>query len=146
MNAGTFQQSLQMSILVNPAVKPYYTDSGLSSKIIVFKNEPLKIDCNITGTPIPVYKWNKNGTIDNGERILQIDESRAEENGTFTCTATNNAGFLSRDIQVHVAEPPNPLLPFKILVGLLLIAIVIIGAVLGGKVLCLSKAVEKKHM
>lgn len=67
------------------------------------EKEPHAFTCVVTGHPLPVVQWFRNGvcidqvpdytiTYNNGQATLRIEEVCAEDQTTFTCRAANPAG------------------------------------------------------
>lgn len=71
------------------------------------EGEELKFSCTITGTPKPVVKWAKNGVSlqgkpavkiyeDDGLQHLSFNNISLSDSGSYSCTASNSRGQLSR--------------------------------------------------
>lgn len=72
----------------------------------VKKCEPLSLECKVTGAPSLRMQWYKNDTkITEGDNyrtsfvdsmaVLELHTTRFEDDGVYTCEATNEAGSIS---------------------------------------------------
>uniref|UniRef100_A0A8C7KJ89 Neurofascin homolog (chicken) a n=1 Tax=Oncorhynchus kisutch TaxID=8019 RepID=A0A8C7KJ89_ONCKI len=82
--------------------------------IKVIENNRTFLDCPYFGSPLPVLRWFKNGQgsgLDGGHyRVyingtLEIKRARAEDQGTYTCVATNILGTEENQVRLEVKEP-----------------------------------------
>ena len=66
--------------------------------------------CVSTGIPIPVQSWTRNGVVVSGSRIqvsgdgrtLTVSLAREEDEGTYTCHASNYVGTSSDNVTLEV--------------------------------------------
>ncbi|KAL4622382.1 neurofascin isoform X10 [Arapaima gigas] len=82
--------------------------------IKVIENNRTFLDCPYFGSPMPELRWFKNGQgsgLDGGQyRVylngtLEIKRARAEDQGTYTCVASNILGRVDNQVRLEVKEP-----------------------------------------
>ncbi|XP_053562668.1 neurofascin [Bombina bombina] len=88
---------------------------GLRNQLIkVIENNRTQLDCPFFGSPIPTLRWFKNGqgsNLDGGNyRVhengtLEIISVRKEDQGKYTCVATNILGKAENTVRLEVKEP-----------------------------------------
>ncbi|XP_062998524.1 neurofascin isoform X12 [Elgaria multicarinata webbii] len=82
--------------------------------IKVIQNNRTFLDCPFFGSPIPTLRWFKNGqgstlhggnykTHENG--TLEIIRARKEDQGTYTCVATNLLGKAQNQVRLEIKDP-----------------------------------------
>uniref|UniRef100_A0A8D2LAR6 Neurofascin n=1 Tax=Varanus komodoensis TaxID=61221 RepID=A0A8D2LAR6_VARKO len=82
--------------------------------IKVIQNNRTLLDCPFFGSPIPTLRWFKNGqgstlhggnykTHENG--TLEIIRARKEDQGTYTCVATNLLGKAQNQVRLEIKDP-----------------------------------------
>ncbi|XP_049626551.1 neurofascin isoform X9 [Suncus etruscus] len=73
-----------------------------------------RLDCPFFGSPIPTLRWFKNGqgsNLDGGNyRVhengsLEIERTRQEDQGIYTCVATNILGKAENQVRLEVKDP-----------------------------------------
>ncbi|KAM4020614.1 hemicentin-2 [Anomaloglossus baeobatrachus] len=80
-------------------------------------NDPVRLECNATGSPQPSRMWLKDQVpvstaragmkiLEQG-RILSISAVHVSDSGVYTCVAVNSAGEDSRATDLQVYVPPN---------------------------------------
>lgn len=90
-----------------PTLDPGPTD------VIVLYGQTALLECESRGDPPPTVLWKKDGVIldvDDPERgyfmsprgSLTINSATLKDGGRYSCTATNPAGEMSRDISLTV--------------------------------------------
>nr|XP_056723406.1 neurofascin isoform X7 [Euleptes europaea] len=94
----------------------------VSPRILASRNQLMKViqnnrtllDCPFFGSPIPTTRWFKNGqgnTLDGGNYrmyengTLEIIRARKEDQGTYTCVATNILGKAEIQVRLEVKDP-----------------------------------------
>ncbi|XP_029631793.1 neurofascin isoform X3 [Salmo trutta] len=82
--------------------------------IKVIENNRTFLDCPYFGSPLPELRWFKNGQgsgLDGGHYraynngTLEIKRARAEDQGTYTCVASNILGTEENQVRLEVKEP-----------------------------------------
>ncbi|XP_036387189.1 neurofascin homolog (chicken) a isoform X17 [Megalops cyprinoides] len=80
----------------------------------VIENKRTFLDCPFFGSPLPELRWFKNGQgsgLDGGHyRVyingtLEIKRVRPEDQGTYTCVASNIMGKVENQVRLEVKEP-----------------------------------------
>nr|XP_028590125.1 neurofascin isoform X24 [Podarcis muralis] len=81
--------------------------------IKVILNNRTRLDCPFFGSPIPTLRWFKNGqgsTLHGGNYIvhengtLEIIRARKEDQGTYTCVATNLLGKAQNQVRLEIKD------------------------------------------
>ncbi|XP_063212826.1 neurofascin isoform X18 [Chroicocephalus ridibundus] len=82
--------------------------------IRVIQNNRTRLDCPFFGSPIPTLRWFKNGqgnTLDGGNYkahengSLEMNMARKEDQGIYTCVATNILGKAEAQVRLEVKDP-----------------------------------------
>ncbi|XP_020559007.1 neurofascin isoform X3 [Oryzias latipes] len=82
--------------------------------IQVIENNRTFLDCPFFGSPLPEHRWFKNGQgsgLDGGHYrtylngSLEIKRTRREDEGTYTCVASNMLGKAENQVHLEVKEP-----------------------------------------
>ncbi|KAM6108162.1 neurofascin isoform 3-T3 [Pterocles gutturalis] len=82
--------------------------------IKVIQNNRTWLDCPFFGSPIPTLRWFKNGqgnTLDGGNYkahengSLEMTMARKEDQGIYTCVATNILGKAEAQVRLEVKDP-----------------------------------------
>ncbi|XP_052425643.1 neurofascin-like isoform X12 [Carassius gibelio] len=82
--------------------------------IKVIENNRTFLDCPFFGSPFPLLRWFKNGLgsgLDGGQYklynngTLEIKQARPEDQGTYTCVASNILGKMENQVRLEVKEP-----------------------------------------
>ncbi|XP_026178915.1 hemicentin-1 [Mastacembelus armatus] len=100
--AGNLTQFIKLSVLVPPSIQP----GPRVMKVQV--GHPVELPCLVRGVPKPTITW----TRDTKHYPVSLDGSLAlrkvglEDEGTYTCTATNTAGRDEAQVQLLVQVPP----------------------------------------
>ncbi|TMS38088.1 hypothetical protein L596_004891 [Steinernema carpocapsae] len=72
------------------------------------------LECFAYGYPAPTYTWSRidggslplNASLVNHGRVLRIDNAQLEDGGRYKCTAVNDVGSDSAEVQLHIHAPP----------------------------------------
>ena len=76
--------------------------------VTIDMGSPLTLRCDVIGDPAPTISWNKIGrttkTLRQSSPVLQINRVTKDDEGTYSCIATNTAGEREERIQVIVNE------------------------------------------
>ncbi|KAM7388095.1 hypothetical protein PAMP_024296 [Pampus punctatissimus] len=100
--AGNLTQSIQLSVLVPPSIQA----GPRVMKVQV--GHHVELPCVVRGVPKPTITWTKDGkqypvTLDGS---LAFNHVRLDDEGTYTCTASNTAGRDEAQVQLQVQVPP----------------------------------------
>ncbi|XP_076455301.1 hemicentin-1-like isoform X2 [Babylonia areolata] len=110
--AGNVTKVITLIVYIPPTLAPGETD------MTVLEGKPAILTCEANGDPFPKVMWRRGGVIfdpsdsDRGYYIgeagtLAIEAARLADAGEYTCTASNPAGEVSRDIRLTVNSPPR---------------------------------------
>ncbi|KYO21646.1 hypothetical protein Y1Q_0003388 [Alligator mississippiensis] len=81
-------------------------------KVILYNRT--RLDCPFFGSPIPTLRWFKNGqgsTLDGGNYqvhengTLEMNMARKEDQGIYTCVATNILGKAENQVRLEIKDP-----------------------------------------
>ncbi|GFY50994.1 obscurin [Trichonephila inaurata madagascariensis] len=120
---GEMRSSANVEVIQSPLfLKPLEAVTGVVDC-------PAKLECKISGDPIPDIKWTKDGNevsdddpnirkrqLPSGEVALVFDKCKPENAGDYTCTATNKHGekscsaplkVISKDIEGQHKSSPS---------------------------------------
>lgn len=97
--------------------KPEFT-RPLNIDLEVIDGERLLLECTVKGDPDPQITWSKNGKsissseimnlkYKNGVATLTINEIYPEDEGTYTCTATNSVGATETKCNLKIKPLEN---------------------------------------
>jgi hypothetical protein len=89
--------------------------------LTITDGETLVLECSVNGDPDPQITWSKNGKkissseiIDlkyrSGNATLKINEVFPEDEGEYTCTATNSVGSTDSKCKLTVKRKQNKLI------------------------------------
>ncbi len=80
------------------------------------EDEAVTLHCSATGKPVPEYDWvnhkhqdlrhTERHTVDKYKGTLTIEGIQREDAGQYTCTARNNAGYVTMKSVVNVVTKP----------------------------------------
>jgi len=84
--------------------------------VTVKLGNPLSIRCDVSGDPPPSIAWSKTGrnirTLGITSPIFQIDRVSKDDEGTYSCIATNEAGEMEERLQVLVTDDDYSQAPY----------------------------------
>ncbi|XP_063154493.1 hemicentin-1 [Candoia aspera] len=107
--AGEAQQFIHLHVYEPPSLK----DAGMMRNETVIVNNPIQLECKVSGNPLPVITWYKDNlpltntagiTFLNRGQVAQIDAVQISDTGIYKCAVANAAGVaeLFYSLQVHV--------------------------------------------
>lgn len=144
------EKLLETSIDVKAISKPSITGGNSNAVVIVDYDQYFEINCNMTGTPPPVYQWFKDGNPythgDVDGSILRVSRARGEDDGEFHCLATNRAGDKLNSIEVQVNNAPKGSLFFYWFLALLLLISIIAVFLLTCKLRASNRLTKQKDI
>ncbi|AWP10692.1 putative hemicentin-1 [Scophthalmus maximus] len=100
--AGNLTQSIELSVLVPPSIQA-------GPRVIkVQVGHPVELPCAVRGVPAPTLTWTKagKGFPVSHDGSLALRGVGLDDEGTYTCTATNTAGRDEARVQLLVQVPP----------------------------------------
>ena len=69
----------------------------------VLKGDNVSLNCSIEEGSTPKIHWSKDRSLrSENERVLHLTKVKADDEGSYTCKATNEAGSYSDDIFLTV--------------------------------------------
>jgi len=77
-----------------------------SNEITVYQGENVTLTCEVKGNPPPVFYWTTDGTIIS-ENTNKLEIIQQNHSAIYTCTATNELGNVTVEINVSVTEKPK---------------------------------------
>ncbi|XP_009874122.1 PREDICTED: hemicentin-1-like, partial [Apaloderma vittatum] len=110
--AGEAQQHVRLHVHEPPSLED--TEKMLNETVVV--NNPVHLECRVSGNPLPAVTWYKDNrpltsaagtTFLSRGQVLQIEGAQISDTGVYKCVAVNTAGTaeLFYSLQVHV--PPS---------------------------------------
>ncbi|XP_072421818.1 hemicentin-1-like isoform X1 [Chiloscyllium punctatum] len=100
--AGERRREFNVTIHVPPVV----TIVGVENLVIVVGKSAI-LECTATGIPTPSISWLKNSQLlTETSGRLKIEKVTQQDEGIYSCIATNGAGESQQDTRVTVYEPP----------------------------------------
>ncbi|KAK0398504.1 hypothetical protein QR680_002624 [Steinernema hermaphroditum] len=81
---------------------------------IPVRGQTVYLECFAYGFPAPSYKWTRtdggllplNSSLTNYGRVLRIDNAQFEDGGRYKCTAINDVGMDSAEVNLNIHAPP----------------------------------------
>ncbi|GAB1286208.1 Hemicentin-2 [Apodemus speciosus] len=111
--AGSSSQEQQLEVLVPPQVAGLWEPL---TTVSVIQDGNTTLDCNVTGKPLPVVTWERDGRpvemepglrLQNQNHSLRVDWAQASHAGGYSCVAENAAGRAERRFALSVLAPPH---------------------------------------
>ncbi|KAK2908097.1 hemicentin-1 isoform X2 [Channa argus] len=110
--AGKTEKNYNVNVWVSPSIRGYEEVSPLT----VIEGSLITLVCESSGIPPPSLTWKKDGselTLDQrlrvltGGRQLQISSAERTDTGSYTCTASSEAGTISKVYSLQVYVRPS---------------------------------------
>ncbi|KAM8931068.1 hemicentin-1 [Pelodytes ibericus] len=110
--AGVDKKDYSLQVYVPPSM----TDNGITQELTVVKGNPSTMTCFADGVPEPLLSWLKDGKPLNEKylskrqskgMILQLLNTDMDDQGRYTCIASNEAGSVSKHFILNIMEPPH---------------------------------------
>lgn len=95
------------------------TLANIGSNITIFSESALVMNCNVTGVPPPTVTWFKNSKIlgnsskvriDKKSNFLEISRADEDDEGSYTCIASNVIGSETASSKVNIIGKPFSIL------------------------------------
>lgn len=108
-------------LLLIPALPTIELSEDTGKSVYVKAGQPIKLNLNITGLPLPVANWTKDGAdikedlhristkTTSKQASLEIREATVEDRGDYRLTLTNSSGSSTQLIQVVILGRRNVL-------------------------------------
>lgn len=123
---GITEDSIKKDVVIHEPIKPFVT-ANISSETVVEHYRNCSLDCGLTGTPVPTYRWMRNGHLLNeNNKLLFILRASEEDDGIFECEARNRAGSATNEFSVRVTNVPRKLQPWIIIIMIFLGTIILV--------------------
>lgn len=82
-------------------------DSLVKEILVLSEPDDLTLECIANAYPIPTIQWMKNGKeIGSGSEVTLSDNVKQNNNGNYSCIASNIRGRISLSVQVKVEISP----------------------------------------
>ncbi|CAI5454959.1 unnamed protein product [Caenorhabditis angaria] len=100
---------------VNILVAPFFDEPNVVRRILTNAGKPSVLNCPANGSPPPTITWLKDGigleeneryVLFDGGRQLQISSTQGDDQGRYTCIATNSEGSDDLENTLDVIVPP----------------------------------------
>ncbi|XP_043555476.1 hemicentin-1 [Chiloscyllium plagiosum] len=110
--AGTSERKYQLKVHVPPEIRENETPANIS----VVTNQPFSLFCDVSGHPIPIITWYKDGVsignrsivqVLNAGKTLKVHKAATGDTGRYTCQTINIAGTAEKIFNVEVLVPPS---------------------------------------
>ncbi|XP_068096243.1 hemicentin-1 isoform X2 [Hyperolius riggenbachi] len=92
-------------------VPPTMNGAHITEHLTTIKGNPTTLRCNADGLPEPQILWLKDGKaidhVHSRGMVFQILNTDMDAIGRYTCTASNEAGSVSKHFILNVLEPPH---------------------------------------
>ncbi|XP_028823701.1 hemicentin-1 isoform X1 [Denticeps clupeoides] len=109
--AGSAELAHTLQVLVPPSI------SSPGGEVSAVVSEPVKLECEAAGLPVPSLTWLKDGRpvssvtdgmqVLSGGRVLAFISVLVSDAGHYTCVAINAGGEQQREYELRVFVPPN---------------------------------------
>ncbi|XP_066533975.1 hemicentin-1 [Hoplias malabaricus] len=109
--AGKAELTHSLQVYVPPSI------SSKGGMVTVVVNDPVRLECEASGLPVPSLTWLKEGSpvssstngiqVLAGGRVLSFSSAQVSDTGHYTCVAVNAGGEQQKEYDLHVYVPPN---------------------------------------
>ncbi|XP_049335709.1 hemicentin-1 isoform X1 [Astyanax mexicanus] len=109
--AGKAELTHSLQVYVPPSIS---SEGGMVTVVV---NDPVRLECEASGLPVPSLTWLKEGSpvssssngiqVLAGGRVLSFSSAQVSDTGHYTCVAVNAGGEQQREYDLHVYVPPN---------------------------------------
>ncbi|XP_047673954.1 hemicentin-1 isoform X2 [Tachysurus fulvidraco] len=111
-SAGKQSREFNLSVYVPPSIK----GGNVTSDVTAILHNPVTLECEVRGVPVPAITWYKNGEpilssrhaqyVERGHflKLLRVQVSDA---GHYTCRVTSVAGTADKAYELDVYVPPS---------------------------------------
>ncbi|KAK3506808.1 hypothetical protein QTP70_028372 [Hemibagrus guttatus] len=111
-SAGKQSRDFNLSVYVPPSIK----GGNVTSEVTALLHNPLTLECEVRGVPLPAITWYKNGEsilssrqaqyVDRGH-FLKLSRVQVSDAGRYTCRVTSVAGTAEKVYVLDVYVPPS---------------------------------------
>ncbi|KAF1385466.1 hypothetical protein PFLUV_G00108060 [Perca fluviatilis] len=110
--AGKTEKNYNLNVWVSPSIR----GSEEVSPLIVIEGSLITLVCESSGIPPPSLTWRKDGSelksdqrlrVLSGGRQLQITSAERTDAASYTCTASSEAGTISKEYSLQVYVRPS---------------------------------------
>ncbi|XP_031169752.1 hemicentin-1 isoform X2 [Sander lucioperca] len=110
--AGKTEKNYNLNVWVSPSIR----GSEEVSPLIVIEGSLITLVCESSGIPPPSLTWRKDGSelksdqrlrVLSGGRQLQISSAERTDTASYTCTASSEAGTISKEYSLQVYVRPS---------------------------------------
>ncbi|TDH08782.1 hypothetical protein EPR50_G00101320 [Perca flavescens] len=110
--AGKTEKNYNLNVWVSPSIR----GSEEVSPLIVIEGSLITLVCESSGIPPPSLTWRKDGSelksdqrlrVLSGGRQLQISSAERTDAASYTCTASSEAGTISKEYSLQVYVRPS---------------------------------------
>ncbi|MCJ8749980.1 hypothetical protein PDJAM_G00193750 [Pangasius djambal] len=111
-SAGKQSRDFNLSVYVPPSIK----GGNVTSEVTALLHNPVTLECEVRGVPLPAITWYKNGEailssrqaqyVDRGH-FLKISRVQVSDAGHYTCRVTSVAGTADKSYELDVYVPPT---------------------------------------
>ncbi|KAI5614770.1 hemicentin-1 isoform X1 [Silurus asotus] len=111
-SAGKQSRDFNLSVYVPPSIK----GGNVTSEVTALLHNPVTLECEARGVPLPAITWYKNGEailssrqaqyVDRGH-FLKISRVQVSDAGQYTCRVTSVAGTAEKAYELDVYVPPS---------------------------------------
>ncbi|KAM9324527.1 hemicentin-1 [Gastrophryne carolinensis] len=105
--AGVDKKDYILKVYIPPTI----IGANITEQLTTILGNPTTMRCIANGHPEPQISWSKDGIdidyVQNKGMVLQIHNTEMNNTGRYTCTASNEAGRISKHFILNVLDPPR---------------------------------------